>query len=99
MSICIGGPNQLSNEILEAVIDHYKHAKKSKIGTLKLSNSNHILSVCIYTCFVDNEYLYIIVTMQLEFCPNCILFRCTCGQAGPCNHHSAIVLQCCMSLL
>ena len=27
MRICIEGPNQLSNEILEAVIDHYKHAK------------------------------------------------------------------------
>ena len=28
MCICIEGPNQLSNETLEAVIDHYKHAKK-----------------------------------------------------------------------
>ena len=31
MRICIEGPDRLSNETLEAVIDHYKHSKRRRI--------------------------------------------------------------------
>ena len=31
MRICIEGPGRLSNEALEAVIDHYKHSKQRRI--------------------------------------------------------------------
>lgn len=31
MRICIEGPDRLSNETLEAVIDHYKHSKQRRI--------------------------------------------------------------------
>lgn len=32
MRICIEGPDQLPDETLEAVINHYKHAKKQKLA-------------------------------------------------------------------
>ena len=31
MRICIEGPNQLSNEALEYILDHYKHSKPRKM--------------------------------------------------------------------
>ena len=31
MIICIKGPDRLSNETLEEVIDHYKHSKQRRI--------------------------------------------------------------------
>jgi len=32
MRICIEGPDQLSNDTLEAVVDHYKGAKKCRLA-------------------------------------------------------------------
>jgi len=32
MHICIEGPNSLSDETLEAIIDHYKHVKRRKLA-------------------------------------------------------------------
>ena len=32
MRICIEGPDQLSNDTLEAVVDHYKGAKKRRLA-------------------------------------------------------------------
>ena len=37
MQICIEGPDQLPSETLETVIDHYKHAKNAKSGSLKVT--------------------------------------------------------------
>ena len=32
MRICIKGPDQLLNETLEDILDHYKHSKPRKIS-------------------------------------------------------------------
>ena len=32
MCICIEGPDQLSDDVLESVVDHYKSAKKRKLA-------------------------------------------------------------------
>ena len=45
MRICIQGPDQLTDDTLEAVIDHYKHEKAhTKVGTVNLANK---LQLCI----------------------------------------------------
>ena len=32
MRICIEGPDQLSDDVLESVVDHYKSVKKRKLA-------------------------------------------------------------------
>ena len=45
MRICIEGPDQLPSDTLEAVIDHYKHAKKRKLA---LRNSITLIIIVVY---------------------------------------------------
>ena len=67
MRICIEGPDQLSNDTLEAVVDHYKGAKKSRLSfwTLRyliyyfnfVYSVQIILLVWVQFCVIDGRGL------------------------------------------
>ena len=48
MFICIEGPDQLPNDTLKAVIDYYKHAKKSENWHFKTQPLKLIIIIVVY---------------------------------------------------